>query len=102
MLFQKVLDVAVNGQHKGVAVLRRNILLGIGRHIFILRILYTHNTSSRTGKHVVILGFQTICAIVIAADIAKHSRKERTLLVIPFGIWLGIHTCAARLLQLLI
>ena len=99
MLFEEVLDITVDGQHKRVSILCWDILLSVGRHILVLCVLYAHQTARRTGKHIVVLSFQTISAIVVAADIAEYCGQERTLLVIAFGIRLGIYARATRFFQ---
>ena len=102
VFFQIILDVAVHGQHQRVAVGRGDILLGVRHDVLVLRVLHAHDAARRAGELVVVLGFQTVGAVIVAADIAQHRRQERAVLIIALGVRLGIHTGALRCLELFV
>ena len=102
VLFQIVLDIAVDGQHKRVAVGRRNVLLGFRHNVLILCILHANQSSGGAGQFIVVLGFQTVCAVVVAADISQHRRQEGAVLIVPLGIRLGVDAGAVCRFELLI
>ena len=103
MLFQDILDVAVDRQHKRVSVRCRNVLLIIIRHILVFGILRTDDAPCSTGKLALVFGFQAVNAHVIVVDIAQHGGKESAVFVIPLGVRLGIdRVAAARGLELFI
>ena len=102
MLFQIVLDIAVDGQHQRIAVRRRDVLLGLRHDIPVLPVLHAHQTARRAGKLIVILGFQTVSAVVVAADISQHRRQKGAMLIVPLGIRLGVDAGAVCRFELLI
>ena len=102
VLFQIVLDIAVDGQHKRVAVGRRNILLGFRHNVLVLLVLHAHQTARRARKLVVILGFQAVRAVVVAADVSQNRRQEGAVLIVPLGIRLRVDAGAVCRFELLI
>ena len=51
---------------------------------------------------IVVLGFQTVCAVVVAADVSQHRRQEGAVLIVPLGIRLRVDAGAVCRFELLI
>ena len=100
VLFKVILNIAVDGQHERVAVLRRDVLLRVGHDVLVVGVLHAHDAARRAGKLTVVLRLDAVSAVVVAADVAEHRRKERAVLIVALGVGFGIDARAARCLQL--
>ena len=72
ILFHKVLDGLVDGQHQAVAILRRHQLLVIVGHIGADGVFGRNQPACRSGKGTVIIGLQARKALVVSSDASKH------------------------------
>ena len=72
ILFHKVLDGLVDGQHQAVTILCRHQLLVIIGHIGADGVFGRNQPACRSGKGTVIIGLQARKALVVSSDAPKH------------------------------